>query len=58
MKAALYALIRRLAAFVLLSACAEFLLPRGETRKYARFAAGLILLDAALSPLARFLGRI
>lgn len=58
MKSALYEPARRLATLALLAACADFLLPRGEMRKYARFVAGLALLEVLITPLARFLAGV
>lgn len=50
--------MRRLAAFAILTACLDFLMPEGKSRGYVRFAAGLILLDAVAFPMIRFLTEV
>ncbi|HIT69771.1 MAG TPA: stage III sporulation protein AF [Candidatus Aphodomonas merdavium] len=51
-------LLRRVAAFVLLSACVDFLMPDGNWRAYVRFASGLILLQAVLGPLWQWMSEV
>ncbi len=55
---ALFTLLRRLTAVVMLVAVCDLLLPDGDMRRYARLAGGLITMWMLASPLLGWLAEV
>ncbi|MDR0896719.1 MAG: stage III sporulation protein AF [Oscillospiraceae bacterium] len=58
MATALFALLRKLAALVMLIAVSDLLLPDGSMRRYARLVGGLMTMLLLASPLLGWLSEV